>query len=107
MTIKLFSDTWRPSFPGIYDHNQENTNFRPRVYASDTWKIKPNLTLDYGVAWEYETGLFNSDLTPPAFLAPLYSVAYGPNSMHATHPIRMNFSRCSDLPGARERAAKR
>ncbi|HYL38107.1 MAG TPA: carboxypeptidase-like regulatory domain-containing protein [Bryobacteraceae bacterium] len=75
-----------PSFPGPYNHDEENSNFRPRIYFSDTWKIKPNLTLDYGVAWEYETGLFNSDLTPPAFLTPLYTATYGPNSMHPTRP---------------------
>ena len=75
-----------PNFPGPYNHDQENSNFRPRIYFSDTWKIKPNLTMDYGVAWEYETGLFNSDLTPPAFLAPLYTATYGPNSMHPTRP---------------------
>jgi hypothetical protein len=75
-----------PNFPGPYNHDEENSNFRPRIYFSDTWKIKPNLTLDYGVAWEYETGLFNSDLTPPAFLAPLYTATYGPNSMHPTRP---------------------
>lgn len=77
-----------PNFPGPYDHDQEVWNFRPRIYFSDTWKIKPNLTLDYGLAWEYETGLFNSDLTPPAFLQPLYSVTYGPNSMHPTQPLK-------------------
>src|SRR5579883_681792 len=77
-----------PFFPGPYNHDQENTNFRPRIYCSDTWKIKPNLTLDYGLAWEYETGLFNSDLTPPEFLRPLYTVTYGPNSMHPTRPIK-------------------
>jgi Carboxypeptidase regulatory-like domain len=77
-----------PNFPGPYNHDEENSNFRPRIYFSDTWKIKPNLTLDYGVAWEYETGLFNSDLTPPAFLQPLYSVTYGPNSMNPTRPIK-------------------
>jgi hypothetical protein len=75
-----------PNFPGPYNHDEENSNFRPRIYFSDTWKIKPNLTLDYGVAWEYETGLYNSDLTPPAFLAPLYTATYGANSMHPTHP---------------------
>ena len=75
-----------PNFPGPYNHDEENSNFRPRIYFSDTWKVKPNLTLDYGVAWEYETGLFNSDLTPPAFLAPLYTATYGPNGMHPTRP---------------------
>ncbi|HEX6894241.1 MAG TPA: hypothetical protein VF146_03155, partial [Bryobacteraceae bacterium] len=75
-------------FPGPYNHDEENTNFRPRVYFSDTWKIKPNLTLDYGLAWEYETGLFNSDLTPPEFLRPLYTATYGPDSMHPTRAVK-------------------
>ena len=67
-------------------HDEQNWNFRPCVYFSDTWKIKPNLTVDYGVAWEYESGLFNKDLAPPAFLAPLYTATYGANSMHKTQP---------------------
>lgn len=77
-----------PNFPGPYDYDSEVWNFRPRFYFSDTWKIKPNLTLNYGVAWEYETGLFDSNLSPPAFLQPLYSVTYGPNSMHPTHALK-------------------
>jgi hypothetical protein len=75
-----------PNFPGPYHHDEQNWNFRPRVYFSDTWKIKPNLTVDYGVAWEYESGLFNKDLAPPGFLAPLYTATYGADSMHATQP---------------------
>ena len=38
------------------------------------------------MAREYESGLFNRDLAPPAFLAPLYTATYGANSMHATQP---------------------
>ena len=41
-----------PNFPGPYHHDEQNWNFRSRVYFSDTWKIKPNLTVDYGVASE-------------------------------------------------------
>ena len=74
-------------YPGPYDHSQENNNLRPRVYFQDTWKLRQNLTVNYGVAWEYETGLFNSDLTPPQFLAPLY----GANNLHPTEPQKDEF----------------
>ena len=64
---------------------------RPRFYFSDTWKIKPNLTFDYGVAWEYESGLFNKDLTPPAqqlstpsLMAPTACTRPGPRSTNGS-----------------------
>ncbi|MGD1097078.1 MAG: hypothetical protein ABSB35_34470, partial [Bryobacteraceae bacterium] len=74
-------------YPGPYDQGQENYNLRPRFYFQDTWKLRPNFTLNYGVAWEYETGLFNKDLTPPAFLAPIY----GANNLHPTKPQKDEF----------------
>jgi Carboxypeptidase regulatory-like domain len=74
-------------YPGPYDHDQQNHNLRPRMYFQDTWKIRPNLTANYGLAWEYETGLFNSDLTPPSFLAPIY----GANNLHPTKPQKDEF----------------
>ena len=74
-------------YPGPYNQSQENNNLRPRFYFQDTWKLKQNFTFNYGVAWEYETGLFNSDLTPPQFLAPLY----GANNLHPTQPQKDEF----------------
>jgi hypothetical protein len=74
-------------YPGPYNHDDENSNLRPRLYFQDTWKLRQNLTLNYGVAWEYETGLYNSDLTPPAFLAPLY----GAGNLHPTNPQKDEF----------------
>jgi len=74
-------------FPGPYDQSEENSNLRPRVYFQDTWKLRPNITVNYGVAWEYETGLFNSDLTPPQFLAPIY----GASNLHPTKPQKDEF----------------
>jgi hypothetical protein len=75
------------NYPGVYNRSQENSNLRPRVYFQDTWKLRPNLTVNYGVAWEYESGLFNKDLTPPAFLAPIY----GAGNLHPTTPQKDEF----------------
>ena len=41
--------------------------FNPRraFYVTDTWKVRPNLTLDYGVHFERDPGEVNSDLAHP------------------------------------------
>jgi hypothetical protein len=57
--------------PGLYHQDSERRNFRPRLFFQDTWKLRPNLTLNYGLGWQAETGAFNSDLPNPAFLAPI------------------------------------
>jgi hypothetical protein len=61
-----------PQLPGPYHTTIEKPNTRPRFYAQDTWRVRPNLTLNYGVGYEAELGLFNSDLAKPAYLAPIF-----------------------------------
>jgi hypothetical protein len=34
---------------------EQSTIWSYNVYASDTWKIKPTVTLNYGLGWTYET----------------------------------------------------
>jgi len=67
-----------PSQPPPYNIDNAKPNNRYRFYGQDTWRIKPKLTLNYGLAWEYESNLFNEDLTKPAFLAPLYGSDLSP-----------------------------
>ena len=55
-------------------------NDRTRVYFQDTWKITPSFTLNYGLAYEYESNLFNEDLPKPAYLEPIYG-----SNLSATH----------------------
>ena len=76
-----------PSQPPPYNIDIAKINNRYRVYGQDTWKLTPKFTLNYGLAWQYESNLFNNDLTKPAFLAPLYGSDLSP-----THNNAGNFS---------------
>lgn len=76
-----------PSQPPPYNIDTAKINNRFRFYGQDTWKITPKITLNYGLAWEYESNLFNEDLAKPAFLAPLYGSDLSP-----THSNTGNFS---------------
>jgi Carboxypeptidase regulatory-like domain len=67
-----------PSQPPPYNIDKAKPNNRYRFYGQDTWKLTPKFTLNYGLAWEYESNLFNEDLTKPAFLAPLYGSDLSP-----------------------------
>jgi Carboxypeptidase regulatory-like domain len=41
-----------------------------RAYAQDTWKIRPNLTVNFGLAWNAQTGYY-TPFSQPQFLAPI------------------------------------
>jgi hypothetical protein len=50
-------------------------------------KIRPRFSLNYGLAWSYESNALNFDLTKPAYLAPVF----GANGLGEQHSPR-NFS---------------
>lgn len=58
--------------PTLPFNDEGNTiNHRFQFYAGDSWKVTPTFTLNYGLAYRYDTNLWNHDLTRPAVIAPL------------------------------------
>jgi hypothetical protein len=76
-----------PSQPPPYNIDKAKQNNRMRFHAQDTWKLKPSFTLNYGLAWNFESTLVNKDLDRPAYLAPLYG-----SDLSATKNNYKNFS---------------
>lgn len=42
-----------------------------RFYWQDRWRVRPRFTLNYGLAYHYQTNLANHDLSKPDYLSPL------------------------------------
>lgn len=61
-----------PSQPPPYNVDKAKVNNRMRFFGQDTWKVRPNFTLNYGLAWNFESTLVNRDIDKPKYLAPLY-----------------------------------
>ena len=76
-----------PSQPPAFNIDQAKQNNRLRFYGQDTWKIKPSFTLNYGLAWNFESTLVNRDLSKPQYLAPLIG-----NDLSPTDNNYKNFS---------------
>lgn len=55
------------------DDAGKTVNHRFQFYGNDNWKITPRFTLNYGLAYRYDTNLWNHDQTRPAVLAPLFT----------------------------------
>jgi len=77
-----------PAQPPPYNIDAAKANNRYRLYASDSWRIRPSFTLNFGLAWSFESTLVNRDLSKPAFLAPLYGSDLSPtnNNYHNFSP---------------------
>jgi len=67
-----------PAQPPPYNIDKAKVNSRVRLFGQDTWKIKPNFSLNYGLAWNFESTLVNKDLDKPRYLAPLYGSDLSP-----------------------------
>ncbi len=83
------------SFPGIYEHGTGGVNNRFHPWASDTWKATQSLTVNFGLGYDLETGLFSSNLPLPQYLAPIVNgqnggVASGVGK--AAQPNKLDFA---------------
>ena len=62
-------DTRQPPPFQIGNADHDNTF---HFYWEDSWKMKPNFTLNYGLGWNYESNALNHDLTKPVWLTPIF-----------------------------------
>jgi sarcosine oxidase gamma subunit len=75
-----------PSQPPPYNKDSASNNRRYHAYWQDTYRISPKFTLNYGLAWQFESTLVNGDLSKPALLAPIME------SLEPTKPTYTNWS---------------
>jgi hypothetical protein len=55
------------------------------IYWQDHWRIHPRLSLNWGVAWSYESNALNYDLTKPEYLAPIFGANGLGSARHSPH----------------------
>ncbi|MGH9844156.1 MAG: carboxypeptidase regulatory-like domain-containing protein, partial [Blastocatellia bacterium] len=71
--------------PGAPDNAHRNT--RISWYLEDNWRLRPNVTLNYGVRYEVDTHPLNNDLNKPNLVGPLL-----PRGTQATPIDKNNFA---------------
>jgi hypothetical protein len=62
-----------PGQPQPFNRDDAARNDRLRFFFADSWRVKPSLTLSYGVAYVYENKLLNHDLDRPPLLSTLFN----------------------------------
>ncbi len=96
LSSSLYSGTGvgNGTFPGGYEHDQGGLNQRIHPYISDSWKVKPNFTLNFGLGYDLETGLFYSNMHLPQYLSPILEGQTGgvPYGLGATQANTKDFS---------------
>jgi len=74
--------------PPAFQAGNANHDNMFHLYAEDTWKFRKNLTINYGLAWSFESNALNYDLPKPAYLDPVMGdVPYEHNSPHNFSPM--------------------
>ncbi len=58
--------------PPLWNRGNADHDNTVHLYWQDSWRIKPRFSLNYGVAWTYESNALNYDLTKPEYLAPIF-----------------------------------
>ncbi|MBI3210566.1 MAG: TonB-dependent receptor [Candidatus Solibacter usitatus] len=77
-----------PSQPPPYNLDKAKINSRHNFYWQDSWRVKSNLTLNYGIGYLLETTVANHDLDKPTYMVPLL----GRDGIQPTKRDTNNFS---------------
>jgi len=72
-----------PTQPPLFERGNADHDNLFHLYAEDTWKIRPRFSLNYGLAWSYESNALNHDLTKPEYLEPIYGANGLGNEQHS------------------------
>ena len=60
-----------PELPGPFNRDSASRNHRFRFHVQDTWRVRPTVSLSYGLAYSIDSNLFDHDLDYPRYLAPI------------------------------------
>ncbi len=74
--------------PPLWNRGNADHDNTLHFYWQDAWRIKPKFSLNYGLAWTYESNALNYDLTKPEYLAPVLGANNLGHELHTPH----NFS---------------
>ena len=61
-----------PALPGPFNRDLASHNHRFRFHAQDVWRVRPDVSLSYGLAYSIDSNLFDHDLDYPGYLAPIF-----------------------------------
>lgn len=77
-----FGSGWPNAFPtGQYNNYAYTLNHGYwGFFAQDQWKIRPSLTINYGMRWDFETGLGNTINADYRTFQPRVGFAWSPNN---------------------------
>ena len=68
--------------PPLWNRGNADHDNTFHFFWEDNWRVKPRFTLNYGLAWTYESNALNYDLTKPEYLAPIFGAG---NLGHEKH----------------------
>ncbi len=54
------------------------------VYGQDDWRVRPNITMSYGLRYEYQTNIHS-----PLNFAPRFALAWSPGAANSARPPKM------------------
>ncbi|MBS1857593.1 MAG: TonB-dependent receptor [Acidobacteria bacterium] len=69
--------------PPAFQRGQADHDNLLHFYWQDSWKLHSHFTLNYGLAWSFESNALNHDLTKPKFLEPVFGPGGLSNEKHS------------------------